>query len=202
MSALIPDAVTNLLFPFLPTYIDHFIQVLSSKRDDFSDDSGLIFKEIILTLSNLVTSFPALLRPHLLTIVTPVWNVLVSSTRFYLSHIVNSYDPAVDSYDSDGEVINFDSILMAVFGFISTLLTYGRQSRLFRPILFDLVNHLMSLMQITAEQVVTWETDVSNYIEHDDGELTFSVRLGALELLLVSFLVMRVHSVNVLATCR
>ena len=110
----------------LPTYIEHFVQLLSS-HDDVNTGPGLR-KEVITTLDCLLTHYPMLLRPHLMTIVTPIWDVLVSSTDMYpctnsnsstvylflnphsyIRNVVNSCDSFVDDYDSDGEIINFDS---------------------------------------------------------------------------------------------
>lgn len=89
----------------------------------------------------------------------------------YVHSVVNSSDNSVDVYDSEGEVINFDSgkttldhylmhcplvhavVLLAVIRFITNVLLFARQPQLFPPILPQLVCHLISLVQITTEQV-------------------------------------------------
>ncbi|XP_019850616.1 PREDICTED: importin-9-like [Amphimedon queenslandica] len=181
MSAHLPEAPLSLLFPVLPSYIEQFVQLLNS-NDEFSSDPGLR-KEIITSLSKLLEWFPSLLRPHQMTIVTPIWNVLISSSELYNTNVVKCSDGSIDVYDSDGEIINFDSVLFAIFRFIAILLECGRHPQLFLPIIHKLVDLLTSLMQITSEQVILWENDVSRYLEDDDNELAFSVRLGAFELL-------------------
>ena len=59
-----------------------------TSHDDANNDPGLR-KEIITVLGSLIEWFPALLRPHFMTIVTPVWKILVSSTDLYPRLMIN-----------------------------------------------------------------------------------------------------------------
>ena len=68
----------TLISPVLADYITQFIQILTS-HEEADSDPGLR-KEVILALSNLIRCYPSTLLPHLLSLVTPVWNILVSST--------------------------------------------------------------------------------------------------------------------------
>lgn len=181
VTSLVPNVAQSFLFPYLPSFVDSFIQILNSSNE-CNTDPGLR-KEIIISLAKLIECFPGVLRPHLMAIVTPVWNILLKSVDLYVRSIVNSSDSSVDVYDSDGEIINFDSVLLAVFQFITSVLEYGHQPNIFPPILPDLVHHLITLMQITAEQVSRWEPDPNMYLDEDDSEYSFSVRLLAYDLL-------------------
>ena len=68
----------TLICPFLAGYITQFVQILTSHSEADSDPG--LRKEVILALSNLIRSYTSTLLPHLLTLVTPVWNILVNST--------------------------------------------------------------------------------------------------------------------------
>ena len=67
--------------------------MLSSPLPSNSDPG--IRKEVIMTLCQLLRSFPRPLTPHIMNIVTPVWNILVSNTPVYplcsfISHAMGS----------------------------------------------------------------------------------------------------------------
>ena len=76
------NVAQSFLFPYLPSFVDSFIQILNSSNE-CNTDPGLR-KEIIISLAKLIECFPGVLRPHLMAIVTPVWNILLKSVDLYL----------------------------------------------------------------------------------------------------------------------
>ena len=78
---LTQEAIKTLLLPSLPDFLATFVHILSSS-DPTNTDPGLV-KEVVMTLCALLRSLPRALTPHIMQIVTPVWNLLVSSTPVY-----------------------------------------------------------------------------------------------------------------------
>ena len=79
--SLFQEAAKSLLLPILLNYVTAFVEILSSPLPSNSDN--LLRKEVIMTLCQLLRSFPRTLHPHIMSIVTPVWNILVSNTSQY-----------------------------------------------------------------------------------------------------------------------
>lgn len=73
------EVTSSLLAPVLANYIAQFIKVLTSRGDEDTDPG--LRKEVILALSSLLHSYPEQLQPHLLVMVTPVWDILVTITE-------------------------------------------------------------------------------------------------------------------------
>ena len=73
----------SLLLPVLPQYLSAFVAVLGSGREE-DVDPGLR-KEVIMTLCSLLRAFPRALQADLITMVTPVWNILLKETPLYPS---------------------------------------------------------------------------------------------------------------------
>ena len=71
----------------------------------------------------------------------------------YLATVVNSDEVLEGACDSDGEVIGQESSLFAVFEFVSALGESGHWQQLLLPVLPQLLQLLILLMQITQEQV-------------------------------------------------
>ena len=78
------EAAKSLLLPILLDYITAFVEILGSPLPSNSDN--LLRKEVIMTLCQLLRSFSRPLNPHIMSIVTPVWNILVSNTPSYPSN--------------------------------------------------------------------------------------------------------------------
>ena len=81
LSLSLQEAAKSLLLPVLLDYITAFVEILRSPLPSNSDD--LLRKEVIMTLCQLLRYFPRPLHPHIMSIVTPVWNILISNTPMY-----------------------------------------------------------------------------------------------------------------------
>lgn len=114
--------------------------------------------------------------------------------------------------DSDGEVVGRERATFAMFEFITVLTESSRLQRLLPPILPELVYLLITHMQITEDQVSgggvlceqenntvmvllpfspfspqvhTWLVDVNQFVDEDENEFSYSIRLSAWDLLQV-----------------
>ena len=79
---------------------------------------------------------------------------LTTPPNSYVSTVVNSSEPVADgACDSDGEVIGQESMIFAVFEFISVLGEGRKFQNLLPAILPELIYYLIAHIQITEEQV-------------------------------------------------
>lgn len=177
LSLSCPEVAELVLFPSLEKYINTFVNILKSD----SKDHGLR-KEVIMTLCHLLRSFPVPLSGHIMMVVTPIWNILTHQTTQYLNSVVNSDSLLDEACDSDGEVIGQESSIFAVLEFISVLGENESLQGLLLPIFPQLLCLLIVFMEITQEQVSRWMENVNQFVDEDENELSYSVRLSALDL--------------------
>ena len=91
--SILQVAPKELLYPFIPQYIDMFAgllttasgqqQQLQQSNDDDDDGHHVICKEVISSLTSLVKCYPKMMTGHLATVLQPIWNVVISSTNEY-----------------------------------------------------------------------------------------------------------------------
>ena len=84
--SILQAAPKELLYPFIPQYIDTFAVLLntaSGQQGDDDDTGHVIHKEVISSLTTLLKAFPKMMTGHLATILQPIWNVVISSTNEY-----------------------------------------------------------------------------------------------------------------------
>lgn len=74
ISSCFQETATQVLFPCLHDYLHAFVDILGSELPS-NTDHGLR-KEVIMTLCHLLRSFSEVLTPCIMTVVTPVWNIL------------------------------------------------------------------------------------------------------------------------------
>ena len=85
---ILQAAAKELLYPFIPQYINTFAMLLNTasgqQQDEDDDDTGhVIHKEVISSLTTLLKCFPKMMTGHLATVLQPIWNVVISSTNEY-----------------------------------------------------------------------------------------------------------------------
>lgn len=82
--SILQAAPKELLYPFIPQYIDKFAMLLNTASGQDDDDTAhVIHKEVISSLTTLLKSFPKLMAGHLATVLQPIWNVVISITNEY-----------------------------------------------------------------------------------------------------------------------
>ena len=89
--SILQAAAKELLYPFIPQYINTFAMLLNTasgqqqqQEDEDDDDTGhVIRKEVISSLTTLLKCFPKMMTGHLAILLQPIWNVMISSTNEY-----------------------------------------------------------------------------------------------------------------------
>ena len=91
---LVTDSVqvsVKLVVPSLQEYLPAFVEILGSDQPH-NTDHGLR-KQVIMTLCNLLRSFTQPLTSHIMSVVTPVWNILTQQTPMFvlsMQHVFNT----------------------------------------------------------------------------------------------------------------
>ena len=101
----------------------------------------------------------------------------------YVRGVVNCEGPKSEECDSDGELVTMETCVFAVFEFISSIVENPALRPLLPPILPPLILHLITHMQPTEEQLECWLGDVAQFVEEEEQQFSYSVRLSARDLL-------------------
>ncbi|CAG0909891.1 unnamed protein product [Cyprideis torosa] len=84
-------------------------------------------------------------------ILTPIWETLTKSTRLYVQAKIMEGGDLKEATDSDGNVLGFDSLVFALFEFVSSLLDSGEFREMVQKGLPDLTYFLILYMQCTED---------------------------------------------------
>ncbi|XP_031834717.1 importin 9 [Nomia melanderi] len=168
------------LQPVIPMFCEKFVQCLQVP-DGPTSDSGLK-TNIIKAINCLVTKLPKYVSNFLPQMLPPVWKTLTQSAKIYQEGTVNGEREENDKeVDSDGEVINFNNLIIAIFEFVSSILDRKRFSNLLDNLLQDVMYYLIIFMQITEDQIELWSSSPNQFVEEED--VSYNVRISAQELL-------------------
>ncbi|XP_044006990.1 importin-9 [Aphidius gifuensis] len=174
--------VEQYLQPVIPMFCEKFVKSLAEPNGQ-TTDTGLK-TDIIKAINCLICKLPKYITNYLPQILVPIWDIFVQSAKLYQEETVNGNDIIDEKQvDSDGEVINFNNLIIAVFEFITSIIENKRFSNLLSSFIQETMYYLMIFMQITDEQIELWTTNPSQFIEEDDQTFAFNVRISAQELL-------------------
>ncbi|XP_020292882.1 importin-9 isoform X2 [Pseudomyrmex gracilis] len=171
------------LQPIIPMFCEKFITYL---RISNGPDSDSEFKtDIIKAINCLVTKMPKYVSDFLSQMLPPIWENLCQSAKTYQETMVNS-DADIDDkeVDSDGEVINFNSLIIAIFELIQTIVDRKRFTNILDNMLGEVIYYLIVFMQITPEQIQQWTSVPEQFVEEEDCTFDYSVRISAQEFLM------------------
>ncbi|XP_046424857.1 importin-9 isoform X1 [Neodiprion fabricii] len=173
------------LQPVIPMFCEKFIQSLRV-QNGLTSDNGLK-TDIVKAIYMLVTRMPKYVSNFLPQMLPPIWETLLDSAKVYQEETVNGGgDIESQDVDSDGEIINFNNLVIAIFDFIHTLVDYHRFSSLVDNLLPQLLYYLIIFMEITDEQIELWTNNPSQFVEEEEQyAFAYSVRISAQDLLLV-----------------
>ncbi|XP_008544130.1 importin-9 [Microplitis demolitor] len=204
--------VQNYLKPVIPMFCEKFVACLREQSPDGSPttstcDIGLK-TDIIKAINCLVTKLPKFVAPFLPQILPPVWDTLTGSAKIYqqesvasetmsrrMTRVPLSHDDSGEGdddhdgkenvvVDSDGEIINFNNLIIATFDFIHNLVDHKNFSNLLVNSLQEAMYYLIIFMQITNEQVELWTANPSQFVEEDEQTVfSYNVRISAMDLL-------------------
>ncbi|XP_015606737.1 importin-9 isoform X2 [Cephus cinctus] len=171
------------LQPVIPMFCEKFVQCLRVPNG-LTSDSGLK-TDIIKAINCLMKRLPKYVSHFLPQLLPPIWETLTQSAKIYQEETVNG-DGEVDerAVDSDGQIINFNNLIMATFDFVHTLVDYKRFFNLLDNLQSEVMFYLIIFMQITDEQIELWTNNPSHFVEEDDQCIyAYNVRISAQELL-------------------
>ncbi|OAD62485.1 Importin-9 [Eufriesea mexicana] len=169
------------LQPVIPMFFEKFVQCLRLP-DGPTSDSGLK-TDVIKAINCLVTKLPKYVSNFLPQMLLPVWETLVQSAKLYQERSVNGEGDTNDrEIDSDGKVINFNNLILAIFEFVHSIVDRKRFSNLLDNLLQEVMYYLVIFMQITDDQIELWTTSPNQFVEEDDI-FAYNVRISAQELL-------------------
>ncbi|XP_026671406.1 importin-9 isoform X2 [Ceratina calcarata] len=169
------------LQPVIPMFCEKFVQCLRVP-DGPTSDSGLK-TDVIKAINCLVTKLPKYVSTFLPEMLPPIWETLTQSAKIYQEGSVNGGgDTNETEVDSDGEIINFNNLIIAIFEFVHSIVDRKRFSNLLDSLMHEVMYYLIIFMQITDDQIELWTTSPSQFVEEDDV-LHYSVRISAQDLL-------------------
>ena len=85
-----------------------------------------------------------------------------------------------------GEVINFNSLIIAIFEFVQTIVERKKFINMLDNMLPEIMYYLIIFMQITVDQIQQWTTNPNQFVEEDECMFDYNVRISAQEFLTVS----------------
>ncbi|XP_067212892.1 importin-9 isoform X3 [Linepithema humile] len=174
--------IEQYLQPTIPMFCEKFVECLRVPNGPISD-SGLK-TDIIKAINCLVTKLPKYVSDLLPQILPSIWETLCQSAKIYQETTVNTDEDVNDKeVDSDGEVINFNSLIIAIFEFVQTIVDRKRFINLLDNMLPEVMYYLIIFMQITFDQIQQWTTNPNQFVEEDECTFDYNVRISAQELL-------------------
>ena len=178
------------LDPVLPHFTEALVKVLQLPDiGTYAVDVGLK-KDVLNCLTMFLKHFRNRLRKWMPQILAPIWCSLTNSASLYVKSIINSEaDENVGAFDnpidSDGEVLSLESLVFALFDFLSILLENAKTRKMIKASLSDLIYYILIYMQISDEQMQSWSANPDQFVEDEDEDsYSYSVRLSAQEVFL------------------
>lgn len=183
MDSVDGNANQNLLFPILPGVVDTTVALIG--RPAVQPEDYKLQTECVNFLAKLVQTFPKEMGEKVVGTLPVMWNLLTSNAQTHLANVVNNPDHVEDDVDSDGSELGFSSLLQSIFEFIQALIERKKYKAMMRKVLPDVVYFIISYLCIPEYQIELWDSDPEKYVEDDDEDsMNYTVRTGAMELLL------------------
>lgn len=132
---------------------------------------------------SIVKHFAKTHQPAVRQVLVPsAWAALSGSAGGYVENVVNGMDEA--EYDDDGEQIGLSPFVAALIEFVCDVVTQSLFKKDVRDGLPLLLRHVMVYMQLTDDQLDSWENDANKFIADDEEDsMTYSVRNACVDLL-------------------
>ncbi|KAJ3043965.1 Importin 9 [Rhizophlyctis rosea] len=193
------NITSQYLEPLLPSWMEAFQKILAVT--DTPADSIAIKHQVLQTIVKLMKEFSKQMTPFITTFLEPVWNHLLNLQPRYMAERVNAEDDdGEEDVDSDGHIINLDSLVYELLQFLETVqfratkklhiramfTTASKASDRRAPTDFmkQLLGVVLGYMQVTTEMQDRWAHDMNQFIQDDEEEaMTFNVRVAVDELL-------------------
>ncbi|XP_026826550.1 importin-9 isoform X2 [Ooceraea biroi] len=175
------EFIMQYLQPVIPMFCEKFVECLRVPNGPNSD-SG--FKTEIIKAINCIMKMPKCVLDFLPQMLPPIWEILCQSAKIYQEITVNAVEDVNEKeVDSDGEVIDFNSLIIAIFELVQTTLEHKKFRNLLDNKLPEIMYYLIIFMQITVDQIQQWTTNPNQFVEEDDCTYDYNVRISAQEFL-------------------
>lgn len=117
-------------------------------------------------------------------ILPPVWQLLTQTAEIYVKTVVNETDSSVNDQEDD-EMSSFITLVLQLFEFIHSIVEQQRFQSIVKSVLTDLVYISIIYMQITEEQILSWNDDAELYVDDMCAEVVeCSIRVSSKDVLL------------------
>ncbi|KAK9806782.1 hypothetical protein WJX72_002643 [[Myrmecia] bisecta] len=176
-------AVRDVLAPTLEPWFRQFCIILSKPTTAHDTSDWSVKLEVLKVLVQYVMSFGKLVAPHIAPVMQACWAMYNACLPLYQAAVVAT-DGDLDEgeVDSDGENMDFESLISQLVEFLLTLVGNRRYQGMMQGVMGELVYLTIGYMQMTGSQVEAWSRDPNQYVA-DEEEETFTVRVSG-ELLL------------------
>jgi len=182
MDTVDPKATENLLYPVLPGLVEETVSLIS--KPIVQPQGYKLVTESVNFLTKLVQTFPKQMGDKVSAALPTLWQLLTANSTTYLADVVNNDDYEDEEVDSDGSGVGFSALVQAIFEFIQSLTERKKYKTMIRKVLPDVVFYLITYLSLPNTQIEKWNDDPERYVEDDDEDsMTYSVRNGAIELI-------------------
>lgn len=180
----------NYLADHIPQFINFALNILTMNETA----KNVYMKKIIISiLTHLLNKCEKHMKPYLSQIMSAIWQILTTSANYYVKHKINSFSEEIDDneddiyelVDQDGESVNIDTYIYAIFDFVSSAYEVPNYRVLINPVLPELLYHILLFNQIPDEQLERWKGNLNELLEEEDDQTTsYTVRISAQGLLM------------------
>jgi hypothetical protein len=176
--------VTRLLTPTLAQWFQLFINCLAVPPQA-GEPCGLRLG-CIKSLKTFQTYFPKIILQHLGAFAKQVWQNLVAMLPLYTQQTIDGDGDDGGEVDDDGDVVNLAACVYESCEFLVTVMDGGKKAQgALKELQEPLALLAIGYMQMTTEDLATWEEDPGEFCAFEDDFLqSLSVRVSAHKLML------------------
>jgi len=184
------SAIEKYLEPVLPQFVHALLKTLDMPDSSPEVDTRLK-KTALSSITILIKNCRKQMWQYMPNILPTVWRMMTSAAPAYVRTIVNSDSEESSNVeratDSDGEVLSIKSLILTIFEFVTVLVEPPKTRKLIKEGISNLIYYVLVFMQVTDDQMRTWSSDTSQFVEEEDIEesYTYTVRRSALDIILL-----------------
>ncbi|CAH8567761.1 unnamed protein product [Schistosoma bovis] len=113
-----------------------------------------------------------------------VLNLVISCVKQYteLQIASNSSNEKEEEYDSDGEILDYDTFVYSILQCLTSLISSKSRKSMIKY-LDELCSQLCQLVQLPEKTLETWSNSIAEYVVDSEEFLGYSVRLVTMDLI-------------------
>jgi len=178
MDRELADATRAVILPLLPPWFERFVALLSRPTTAEDPADWGIKLEVLKILVIAISCFGKHIAGMVPAVMAPCWGMLVNCFPVYESTVI-AEDGDIDGgeLDSDGENLDFETLISQLFELLLTLIGNHRYKELIAGSVGQLAYYSLGYMQMTRDQAATWARDPNQYVADEEDD-AFSVRVS------------------------